>query len=33
MRIDDVVPDLEVDDRRFELEGGNRRLLLQNLLC
>jgi hypothetical protein len=33
MRIDDVVPDLEVDDRCFDLEVGNRRLVLQYLLC
>jgi hypothetical protein len=33
MRIDDVVPDLEVDYRCFELEVGNSRLVLQNLLC
>jgi hypothetical protein len=33
MRVDDVVSDLEVDDRSFELEVGNRRLVLQYLLC
>jgi hypothetical protein len=32
VRIDDVVTDLEVDERRLDLEVGNRRLI-ENLLC
>jgi hypothetical protein len=32
VRIDDVVTDLKVADRRLQLEVGNRRLV-QNLLC
>jgi hypothetical protein len=32
VRIDDVVADLEVDQRRLYLEVGNRRLV-QYLLC
>jgi hypothetical protein len=31
--VDDVVADLKVADGRLELEVGNRRLVLQNLLC
>jgi hypothetical protein len=33
VRIDDVVADLKVADGRLDLEVGNRRLVLQNLLC
>jgi len=32
VRVDDVVADLEVDERRLDLEVGNRRLV-QYLLC
>jgi hypothetical protein len=32
VRVDDVVADLEVDQRRLYLEVGNRRLV-QYLLC
>jgi hypothetical protein len=33
VRVDDVVTDLKVADRCLQLEVGDRRPILQNLLC